>query len=52
LRQLRLKFKRVSAAIAAEIESTEDVQQLDTWLDAVITATKIGDIPFQSNKKK
>ena len=49
---MRLKFKRVSPAITAEIEAAQDVQQLDDWLDAFATAEKISDIPFQSSKKK
>jgi hypothetical protein len=49
---LRLKFKRVSPAISAQIEAAQDGQQLDNWLDAFATAEKITDIPFQSSKKK
>jgi hypothetical protein len=52
LRLLRLKYKRVSSAIVAEVEATQDVEQLDHWLDAVVTADKITDIPFASNKGK
>jgi hypothetical protein len=50
LQLLRAKFKRISPAITAEIEVTQDVRQLDTWLAAVLTAESIGDIPFQSGK--
>lgn len=52
LRQLRLKFKRISPAITLEIEATQDGEQLDRWLDAVITTNKISAMPFQANKKK
>ena len=52
MRLLRLKFKRVSSAINAEIEASQEVQQLDTWLDALITADKITDIPFQARENK
>jgi hypothetical protein len=52
LRLLRLKFKRLPQAVTAEVESCEDSQQLDAWLDAVITADKISDIPFSSLKRK
>ncbi len=52
LRQLRLKFKRVPAAITAEVEATEDVAQLDVWLGTLISAEKISEIPFQAGKKK
>lgn len=52
LRLLRLKFKRISSATTVEIETTQDSEQLDHWLDAVITADKINEIPFQANNKK
>jgi predicted transposase YdaD len=50
LRQLRLKFKRVSPAIAKVIDATQDSHQLDEWLDAVITAEKISDIAFKPGR--
>jgi len=49
---LRVKFKRVPAAITAEIEATQDGQQFDAWLKAFALADKITDIPFQSTGKK
>ena len=49
LRLLRLKFKNVPEAIEAEIQATPDVQQLDLWLDAVITTRSIRKIPFAAN---
>jgi hypothetical protein len=52
LLQLRIKFKRVPPAVVAEIEAAQEGSQLDEWLEAVITAGKISDIPFQSSKKK
>jgi hypothetical protein len=53
LRQLRLKFKRrMTPAIVAEVEAAQEGSQLDEWLDAVVTADKISDIPFQANRKK
>jgi len=52
IRLLRRKFKRVSPAIKAEIEATQDKEQLRCWLDAFATADKISDIPFQANSKK
>jgi hypothetical protein len=52
LRQLRLRFKRVSPAIAAEIQAAQDARQLDDWLDAFATADKLSDIPFQASSKK
>ena len=50
LRQLRLKFKKVPEAIEAEIQATQDSQQLALWFDAVITARSIRKIPFAANK--
>jgi predicted transposase YdaD len=52
LRLLGLRFKRVPPAIKAEIEASEDSQQLDAWLEAFATAEKLTDIPFQSVKSK
>lgn len=53
LRQLRLKFKRrVPSGIVTEIEAAQEASQLDEWLDALVTADKISDIPFQANRKK
>jgi hypothetical protein len=52
LRLLRLKFKCVSPNVTAEIQAVQDSRQLDEWLDAILTASKISDIPFQSGKRK
>jgi hypothetical protein len=52
LRQLRVRFKQVPEAVAAEVEAEQNGQQLDDWLDAVVTARKLSDIPFRSNKNK
>jgi hypothetical protein len=52
LRQLRLRFKRVSPVIAAEIQAAQDSRQLDAWLDAFATADKLSHIPFQASKEK
>jgi hypothetical protein len=51
LQLLRLKFKRVSAAITAEVQATQDSEQLDAWLEAVLTADRISAMPFQSHRK-
>jgi hypothetical protein len=48
LRQLRLKYKQVPAAIEAEINATQDIQQLQTWLDEFATSKKLADIRFSS----
>jgi hypothetical protein len=52
LRLLRRKFKRVPPTVTAEVQAAQDGRQLDDWLDAVLTADKISDMPFQSSKKK
>jgi hypothetical protein len=53
LRLLRVKFKRrVTPAIVAEVEAAQEVSQLDEWLEALITADKISEMPFQSSKKE
>jgi hypothetical protein len=51
LRLLRLKFKKVPDAITAEVQATQDGEQLDAWLDVVLTAKKLSAMPFQSGKK-
>jgi hypothetical protein len=48
LRLLRNKFKKVPDSIVAEVEGTTDHQQLESWLDAILTARQITDIPFKS----
>ena len=44
---LRRKFKKVPENIVAEIQATTDNQQLENWLDAILTADSITDIPFK-----
>src|SRR5262249_197379 len=50
LRLLRRRYKKVPAAIEAEIEATQDIQQLDLWLDAFATARSLRQIPFAANR--
>jgi hypothetical protein len=45
---LREKYKRVPAAIEAEINATQDIQQLETWMKELIRAKKLTDIHFAS----
>ncbi len=47
LRQLRLRFKKLPPAIEAKVQATEDSEQLDAWLDAVVTTRKLDDIDFK-----
>jgi hypothetical protein len=51
VRQLQQKFKNVSEAILAEIQSAQD-EQIDAWLDAILKAKQITDVFRQANKKK
>jgi hypothetical protein len=44
LRQLRHKFGRIPARQVRRVESTEDVAQLDAWLDAFATAEALDDV--------
>ncbi len=48
VRLLHLRFKRVPAAIEAEINATQDVQKLDDWLAEFVTARTLSDIHFSS----
>ena len=47
VRLLTKKFKGIPENILAEIQATTDNQQLESWLDAVLTARQITDIPFR-----
>lgn len=41
LRLLRLKFRKIPPGIERRIENTEDVDQLNAWLDALMTARRL-----------
>jgi hypothetical protein len=38
LRQLRMRFRNVPPKIAAAIAATDDIAQLDSWLNRILTA--------------
>ncbi len=44
LLQLREKFKRVPQGVVKRVESTESVEELDTWIRAFATARKLSDV--------
>jgi hypothetical protein len=44
---LRARFKTIPAAIEAKIQATDDRDQLDAWLDSVVTVRKLSDIDFK-----
>jgi hypothetical protein len=53
LRLLRAKFHKVPEGVARRVEATEDVEQLKTWLDAVIPAKQLADVgitPLESGE--
>ncbi len=41
LRQLRKRFRAVPPDTLERIEATEDIKQLDAWLDRVVTASTL-----------
>ena len=41
IRQLRRKFASVSKKVVQKIEATNDLEQLDNWLDQVIVADSL-----------
>jgi len=51
IRQLRHKFTRVPKGIVQHIETTTDLEQLDNWLDQVISAKKLAEIDFNLPQK-
>jgi hypothetical protein len=48
LRLLQLRFKRIPAAIEAEINAAQDIKKLDDWLSEFATAEELSDIHFSS----
>jgi len=51
IRQLHHKFNSVPTGIVQHIEATTDQEQLDNWLDQIISAQKLADIDFNLPKK-
>jgi hypothetical protein len=51
VRQLHRKFTPVPKGIVQHIEATTDLEQLDDWLDQVISAKKLTDIDFNLPQK-
>ncbi len=51
IRQLRRKFTRVPKGIVQQIEATSDLEQLDNWLDQIISAKKLAEIDFNLPQK-
>jgi len=43
-RLLMSRFREVPANIAATVDSTSDLQQLETWFDAAVAAKTLGEV--------
>jgi hypothetical protein len=41
LRLLRIKFRNIPPGIERRVENTDSVEQLNTWLDALVTARRL-----------
>ena len=44
VRQLRRRFGDVPASAVSAVEATTDVEQLDTWLDRLVTASTLDEL--------
>ncbi len=44
VRQLRKRFGKVPSAVVSVVEATEDVDQLDKWLDHLVTADTLEEL--------
>ena len=44
IRQLHLKFTSVPKKVVQKIEATDDLDQLDNWLDQIIVADSLAEI--------
>ena len=49
IRQLRKRFRDLSAELVQTIEATEDTAQLDEWLDRVVTAKSLREVGIGSS---
>jgi hypothetical protein len=47
VRQLRRKFAQVPNSIVQQIETTSDMEQLDNWLDQIVSANELAEIDFK-----
>lgn len=46
VRQMRRKFPKLPAAIAARVNATTDDRQLNQWPDEILPAGKLADMTF------
>jgi hypothetical protein len=47
IRQLRRKFPQIPTGIVQHIEATSDMEQLDNWLDQIMSANELAEIDFK-----
>jgi hypothetical protein len=52
IRQLRRKFQQIPAVFVQQIEATDDMEQLDNWLDQIMSANQLADIDFKIPAQK
>jgi hypothetical protein len=50
LRQLRKRFDTIPPSVLRAVESTTDVQQLDQWLDGLVTAGTLDELEIPAPK--
>ena len=49
LRLLRRRFKRLPKELVKTVESTQDIERLDTWLDRFATAARLDDVGIETS---
>lgn len=47
VRQLQRKFPQIPTGLVQHIEATSDIEQLDNWLDQIISANELAEIDFK-----
>ena len=47
IRQLQRKFSQIPMGLVQHIEATDDIDQLDQWLDQIVSATELAEIDFK-----
>jgi hypothetical protein len=52
IRQLRCKFSQVPHGIVQHIEATFDIEQLNNWLDQIISASDLAEMGFSQEHQK
>ena len=47
IRQLRRKFPKIPTNLVQHVEATIDIEQLDNWLDQIMSANELAEIDFK-----